>query len=226
MASRGNLHCRMPVARSHHRTRGAVAAPQHLLMFSSNQHQHLVVPAAVATLQFQFLPPEGRVWRASKRRRPTRPFTRTTHYHSPQFLRTPLLHLSAQSPLSAASTQASRCSLQSQCGAQGMVATARKGSQWPWRPCCSMGSGPHLQTMCHHPPLQTTVPAGLMRSEAGTVHYNQSLLIPVMWHPRLHHFKMAPTVSSSHSGHLHQWTACPILPVTVLENLKKSGGDW
>lgn len=214
------------MAQSHHRIKGAVAVPQHLLMFSNNQHRHLVVPAAVATLQFRFLPQEGRVWRASKRRRPTRPFTRTTHYHNPQYPRIPLLHLSAQSPLSAASTQASRCSLQSQCGAQGMVATARKESQWPWRRCCSMGSGPHPQTMCHRLPLLTTVPAGLTRSEADTVHYNQSLLIPVIWHPRLHHFKMVPTVPSSHSEHHHQWTACPTLPVTVLENLKKSGEDW
>lgn len=224
-ASQGSLRCRMRVAQSHHRIREA-AAPRHLLMLSSNQHQHLVGPAAVATLQFQFRPPEGRVWQASKRQRPTRPSTRTTHYHSPQFLRTPLLHLSAQLPLSAASMRVSRCSLLSQCGAQGMVVTARKGNRWPWRLCCSMGSGQHPQIMCHHPPLQTTVPAGLMRSEADMVHYSLLLLVPAMWHPRLHRFKMAPTVPSSHSELHRLWTASPIPPVTVLENLRRSGGDW
>ncbi|KAH7937956.1 hypothetical protein HPB49_018222 [Dermacentor silvarum] len=59
---------------------GAVAALRHLLVYSSNQHQHLAVPAvlAVAIHQFRFLLPEGKVWLSSKRQQPARSFTRTT----------------------------------------------------------------------------------------------------------------------------------------------------
>ncbi|KAH7953857.1 hypothetical protein HPB49_013096 [Dermacentor silvarum] len=219
-ASQDSLHCRMPVTRRRHRIRGAVAAPRHLLLFSSNQHQHLMVPAAVAVASSDSCYPAGSV-SGRQGHLPEPPITAV-----PYFLEPPCCPLSsALSPLSAASTQVSRCALQSQCGAQGMVATATKGSRWPWHPCCSIGSGLHSQTMCCQPFFPTKVPADLTRSEAGMVRYSQLLLILAIWQARQRRFRTVATVPSSHSEHHHPWTASPTVPVTVLENLRSSGED-
>ncbi|KAH7980154.1 hypothetical protein HPB49_013461 [Dermacentor silvarum] len=83
------------------------AAFRCLPVFSCNQPQHLVVPAAVAVgiLQARFLLSEILIWRPGERQRPV---TRAIYYHGLLFSRTPLLHLSVLSLLSVASMQVSR----------------------------------------------------------------------------------------------------------------------